>query len=106
MNAIAIGQRIKQAREIAHLSQEALGNAVHCTTQHISAIERGIKVPRMDTFLNIANTLGVSADLLLQDELVCSANPAMDEIALLLSGLSEYDQQRVLRSIRAFVQEK
>lgn len=106
MNAIAIGQRIKQARENARLSQEALGNAVHCTTQHISAIERGVKVPRMDTFMNIANTLGASADFLLQDELVHSRTPFAEEIALLINGLSEYDQQRVLRAIRAFVLEK
>lgn len=106
MNPVAIGQQIKHARENAHLSQEELGCIVHCTTQHISAIERGIKVPRMDTFLNIANALHVSADLLLQDELAYLTYPSTDEISMLISSLSEFDRQRIVRSLRAFVQEE
>ena len=35
----------------------------------ISSIERGIKMPRLQNFVAIANQLGVSADELLQDEL-------------------------------------
>ena len=51
MNLTVIGQRIKIAREAARITQEELGRAVGCTAKHIGAIERGIKTPRMDTFI-------------------------------------------------------
>lgn len=36
---------------------------------HLSAIERGVKMPKMETFLRIASLLDVSADELLMDVL-------------------------------------
>ena len=64
MDLTVIGQRIKLAREAAHLTQEDLAKAVDCTAKHIGAIERGVKTPSLDTFIIIANTIGASADLL------------------------------------------
>ena len=66
MDLSMIGKQIKAAREAAQITQEELAEAVGCTAKHIGAIERGIKTPRLDTFILIANTTGVSADYLLQ----------------------------------------
>ena len=57
MDLTVIGQRIRIAREAARITQEELGRAVGCTAKHIGAIERGIKTPRLDTFIIIANTV-------------------------------------------------
>lgn len=67
METKAVGMRIKQARENANITQAELAAAVGCTMQHIGAIERGVKTPRLDTFIQIACILQVPADLLLQD---------------------------------------
>lgn len=99
-----VGGRIKAARECAHLTQEQLAAAIGCTTQHISAIERGQKTPRLDTFVTIANTLGVSADLLLQDSLEHTAPPLAGEFAAAVAPLPEDLQQRILKAIRSFAE--
>lgn len=67
MDLGAIGSRIKMAREKQHLTQEDLAAIVDLSSTHISVIERGVKPPKLETFINIANALDVSADTLLQD---------------------------------------
>lgn len=39
------------------------------TTNYIGMIERGEKIPSLETFINILNSLGVSADMVLSDVL-------------------------------------
>ena len=105
MDLTIIGQRIKSARESAQITQEELGRAVGCTAKHIGAIERGIKTPRLDTFISIANMTGVSADCLLQDYLDKPVEVVVGEFSAVVAQLSPETQKRVLRALRAFVQE-
>ena len=67
MNQKAIGRRIKTARERKRLTQEQLAELIDLSPMHISVIERGVKLPKLETLINIANVLDVSADVLLQD---------------------------------------
>ena len=69
MDTKAVGERIQIAREERCMTQRELAEAVGCTPQHISAIERGVKTPTLETFVAIANALRVPADVLLQDVL-------------------------------------
>lgn len=62
-----IGKRIRIARSERCISQRELAEAIGCTSQYISAIERGEKVPTLEIFITIASALKVSADTLLQD---------------------------------------
>jgi len=105
MDLTIIGQRIKSARESAQITQEELGRAVGCTAKHIGAIERGIKTPRLDTFILIANMTRVSADCLLQDYLDKPVEAIVGELSAVVAQLSPETQKRVLRALRAFVQE-
>ena len=100
-----IGCRIKMARENAHITQEKLAEMIGCTTQHISAIERGIKLPRLDTVVCIANALNVSSDVLLQDLLQNTPDTLAGEFASAVSPLSRQMQLRILRAIHIFAQE-
>lgn len=105
MDLTVIGQRIKVAREAARITQEELGRAVGCTAKHIGAIERGIKTPRLDTFIIIANTTGVSADYLLQDLLEKPLDSLAGEFSAVAALLEPQTQRRILRAIRAFAKE-
>ena len=69
MNRIWLGNRIREARERKHLTQEYLSELVDISPTHMSVIERGVKGMKLSTFIKVANALGVSADELLQDEL-------------------------------------
>ncbi len=100
-----IGYRIKKAREHLHITQEQLAEIIGCTTQHISAMERGTKLPRLDTFVCIANALHISSDVLLQDCLKYAPDSLVNEFSSAISPLSGEMQLRILKAIRAFSRE-
>lgn len=54
MDLKAVGQRIKAAREAKNLTQEELAALVNLSTTHVSVIERGLKVTKLDAFVAIA----------------------------------------------------
>ena len=64
-----IGKRIQKSREAAGLKQEQLAEMVDLSCNYLSAIERDVKTPRLDTFVRIINALNVSADEILMDVL-------------------------------------
>lgn len=102
MDLTQIGQRIKKAREAANITQEELAQAVGCTAKHIGAIERGLKTPRLDTFIIIANTTGASADLLLQDLIKSPVDSLAGELAAAVAPPPPELQSRILKALRAF----
>ena len=102
MDLTLIGLRIKKAREAANITQEELAQAVGCTAKHIGAIERGLKTPRLDTFIIIANTVGASADMLLQDLINRPVDELAGELAAAVAPLTPELQARVVKALRAF----
>jgi len=50
MDQIAIGARIKAARERVHLTQEQLAEIIEISPTHMSVIERGVKTPKGNTY--------------------------------------------------------
>ena len=69
MKLDTIGKNIRKFREIKKLRQEDLAEKTDLTTNYIGMIERGEKIPSLETFINILNFLGVSADMVLSDVL-------------------------------------
>lgn len=69
MKLDTIGKNIRKFREIKKLRQEDLAEKTDLTTNYIGMIERGEKIPSLETFINILNSLGVSADMVLSDVL-------------------------------------
>ena len=104
MDQKAIGKRIKSAREKKGLTQEQLAEQVNLRPMHISVIERGNKLPRLETLINIANVLDVSADILLQDVVNNQIKLHTSEASNLIAQLSREDQRRVLAALHSFVE--
>ena len=104
MNQKAIGRRIKAAREKKKLTQEQLAELVDLSPMHVSVIERGVKLPKLETLINIANVLDVSADVLLQDVVNNQVKLCASEASELVSQLPREDQKRVLAALRSFVE--
>lgn len=69
MQSKAIGKNIRKYRLLRNLRQEALAELTDLSPNFISMVERGEKTLSMDSFLRIANVLGVSSDMLLADVL-------------------------------------
>ena len=104
MDQIAIGARIKAARERVHLMQEQLAEIIDISPTHMSVIERGVKTPKLDTFVRIANALGVSTDALLQDVVVPVNDSIMAELSARIGRMPQKDQERILNAIRALTE--
>ena len=104
MNQNAIGRRIKAAREKKGMTQEQLAEWVELSPMHVSVIERGVKLPKLETLINIANVLDVSADVLLQDVVKNQTKLYSSEASELIRKLPRDDQRRVLEALRSFVE--
>lgn len=78
MTNALLGQRLRQQRQKKGLTMEQLAEMVGLSKNYISLIERGQKLPSMATLIKIVNSLHISADILLCDE-VESVNCVVDE---------------------------
>lgn len=58
--SIALGKRVKECRHAAGKSQETLAFEAHIDRTYISAIERGIANPSIETLANICHSLNVT----------------------------------------------
>lgn len=63
----SIGKNIRKYRLVKKLRQEDLAEKAELSINYVGAIERGEKIPSLETFLVIINALGVSADMILAD---------------------------------------
>lgn len=104
MDAKAVGQRIKAAREKKGLTQEELAARMEISPTHVSVIERGTKIPRMDTFVAIANVLEVSADALLVDVVDHAVESAASELSTLLAELPREEKMRILKVVATLIE--
>ena len=104
MDMIAVGNRIKEAREQAHLTQEDLAEIVDISPTHMSVIERGAKTPRLDTFVKIVNALKLSSDALLQDVIPPVSDTIIAELSVRIGSLPPKEQSRILNAIRALTE--
>ncbi len=94
MDTKAIGARIKTARKVKNITQEDLAAMIDLSSTHISVIERGIKAPKLETFVSIANALEVSADSLLIDVVDHSTDGEASRLSAMLNKLPGKDQKK------------
>lgn len=105
MEMTSIGHRIKRARERLGLTQEEFSSRVGLSTTYISTIERGLKLPKMDTFIRIANALDVPADYLLADVVIRSSESSSDEIDKILSSMPEKERNKMYAIIKILTED-
>ena len=98
-----VGQRIQEYREKAKMSQETLGEYVGLSSTSISNIERGLHYPSMDNFIKIANSLGVSADLLLSDVVDSACITKESELSRKLSNLPSKKKTEIFAVIETMI---
>lgn len=81
MDLKALGLNIRKYRKACKLSQEKLAEIVEVSTNYIGQIERGEKMPALDTFLRILNALNASADLVFSSQLTYMTEKETDQIS-------------------------
>lgn len=95
MGLETIGKNIRRFRLEKGLRQEDLAERAGLSDKYISMIERGMKTPALETFIDIVNALGVSADMLLSDVVSTGYTVKVSLLTERLEKLSEADRKMV-----------
>lgn len=92
MNKDLLSTRIKAARIEKGYTQSELARLAGISNVYLGEIERGMKMPSLNSFTKIVQALGVSADDILRDELPSGDRYIYDELTIKLKDLTP--QQR------------
>ena len=90
-----MGRRIRFFREERKWSQEVFSEKLGLSLTYIGMIERGEKIPKLETFIKITNTLGVSADQLLAGVLTTGYSIKSTEMTTKIEKLPSVEQERI-----------
>lgn len=68
MDYAAMGNRIRQRRRWLDMTQEQLAEAAGVSTSFVGHIERGIRIPSVETLWTICKALNISMDYIVAGE--------------------------------------
>lgn len=103
MKLDTIGRNIRKYRTQKKLRQDQLAEETELSTNYIGMVERGEKIPALETFLKIANALEVSADMLLADVLYSSYAVKDSLLAEKLDKLNSDDREKIYDVINTMI---
>lgn len=103
MNTSSIGKRIRKYREAKGWRQEDFAEKIGLSVTYTGMIERGEKVPKLETFITIANVLEVSADLLLADVLLTGYNVKSSEMTEEIASLTPFERDRIYSVVNTMI---
>lgn len=96
MDLSGIGKQIREARLQKSWNQDQLAEKTNLSLAYIGMIERGEKIPKLETFIRIINTLEISADVVLQDVLVNGYQVRMSRYLEKMDQLSKEKRDNIL----------
>ena len=101
MKLDTIGKNIRKFRLAKKLRQEDLAEK----TNYIGMVERGEKIPSLETFIKIVNALGVSSDMVLTDVLETGYTVKNSMLNEKLEKLAPEDRNRIYEVIDTLVKQ-
>ncbi len=103
MELESIGKNIRKFRLMRNLRQEDLAEKAGLSINYVGALERGQKIPSLETFILILNALEVSSDMVLSNLLVkkhqADASRLMDQ----MQDLPAHDVERILAVVDVLI---
>lgn len=100
MKLDTIGKNIRKFRLARKLRQEDLAEK-----NYIGMVERGEKIPSLETFIKIVNALGVSSDMVLTDVLETGYTVKNSMLNEKLEKLVPEDRNRIYEVIDTLVKQ-
>lgn len=98
-NILLMGERLRACRVARKQTMKEFAETCGISERYLADIERGIKAPKLETFVRIVNAAGVSPEYLLQDSLtaVDAAKLVRDALDILPKEQKEIFQDFILR---------
>lgn len=106
MNYESIGKNIRKYRSDKKMRQEDLAELTGLSTTYVGMVERGEKIPSLETFLSILNALNVSADMVLYEVLSTGYDIKVSLLNEKLESLSAKDKTLVYNVVDAIIAHK
>lgn len=103
MDKATIGCRLREARNLAKLTQEQLAEKVGIGTTYLSDIERGAKFPSLSLFIKLVDSLGISADFVLRGEIEAGKVCVYSDITKKLEHLTPKQRLAVAQLVDTYV---
>ena len=91
-----MGKKLKSYRAKCGWSLKECSERIGISTRYLADIERGDKLPKLETFLLILNTLNASADDVLQDSLVVGYEAKSNDMIRKLNALDVTKRKQAL----------
>ncbi len=95
MDMSSIGKNIRKKRLAKSWKQEVLASKVEVTASYIGMIERGEKIPRLETFIRITNELGATSDEILEGVINRGYEVRMSKYMEKIGKMPKEEQNRI-----------
>ena len=95
----SIGKKIRKYRKERGMTQEELAEKLDLSINYVGALERAEKNLTVTNLINIANVLGVTADMLLCDEIQNGYRIKTSMLTEKLEKLSSTDRNKILQMV-------
>ena len=103
LNYESIGKNIRAYRMRKKMRQEDLAELTDLSVTYIGMVERGEKLPALETFINILNALEVSSDVILADVLKVGYEVKSSIITEEIAKLSAEEREKVYDVIATLI---
>ena len=81
---------------------EQFAERVDLSANYVGDLERGVKIPKLETFIRIVEVLDVSADVLIRDSVPSASHVADDELSRKLSQLTPGQKKAAIDILNAY----
>ena len=103
MKLDTIGKNIRKYRLEKKFRQEDLAEKTELSANYIGMVERGEKIPSLETFINILNALEISADMVLADVVSVGYTVKNSMLNEKLSKLSNEDRVKIYEVMETLI---
>lgn len=90
------GQKLKNVRKSQGYTQASFAEKVGLSTNYYSAIENGLKIPQLDTLVEICNALKISLDDILIDQLEIVPERSIQKVVDEYKAMSAQEKRSVV----------
>lgn len=104
MDKLTLGKKLRQIRQEKGYTQQALAEKASIGNVYLGEIERGLKMPSLNSFIRIIEAMDVSADSVLRGELSSGREYIYDEITQKMQTLTPKQRKTATDILDAYLQ--
>ena len=100
----SLGKSIQRCRQELDLTQAEAAERAGLDTTYFSQIERGVKLPSLNTLVNISEALQITPDVLLGLKKPAKDDSLLRELRSILAGWDGKQRGAILKALRALAE--